>query len=198
MGLIDKLRNKMNNKMNEGQLHEIIKADIARKQDGTIVDIFYPEVKYNVTHSNGEITKIIIGKIVLFKPGDTIRPRDGAPACFEIPIEMDIQEVINSGLFQEFENMGFFDKLSYDEYNILGKINFQENKWSVEPFSNTVLQNIDKLNMQLQKDKEQTIEAGNKQLHMQIENVMQQQRDRKAEYLKWQQERSEEDTKDDR
>lgn len=194
MGLINKLRNKTNNQMNKEQSHEMIKADIARKQDGTVISIFYPEVKYNVTHRDGEITKIITGKIVIFKPGDTIMPEYGAPACFEIPIEMDIQEVINSGLFQEFENIGFFDKLSYDQYNILGKINFQENNWSVEPFSNTVLQNIDKLNMQLQQDKGQTIEERNKQLHMQIKNVMQQQRDRKAEYLKAQQERAEEDT----
>lgn len=156
MGLIDNLRNKMNknNTQNEKKSNTYDFTSILRN-DGTEVNIFYTDIKFNVTHRDGGRTSVVTAKVVISKPGDTIIPDSGAPICFEIPASMDPEQTLRNGLLQIIDNQGMFNNLSYNNYNILGRFIFQDNQIYQQPFSNAVLQSVEKLDLELAKEREQ-------------------------------------------
>ena len=162
MGLISNLKNKFNaNKQNENRnipsrYEGIQQANLTiQRKDGTEV-IFYPKgVKWNITHSNGEMTKLVTGKIDIVRPDDTIFVDSGAPVCFEIPRDMSIEQAIQSGFLASLDYNGHFDNLNYNQYNVLGRLVMQNNNANIIPFTNAVSQKVQELNQELIQEREQ-------------------------------------------
>lgn len=160
MGIIDNLRNIINQKKEQQQsnISTEYKINNLIMKDGNELIICNQGVKYRITHGNGDLTNVITAEAIISKPGDTIRFGSGAPICFEIPIDMNIQQVFQMGFLQELEDRGCFRNLNHDRYNILGRVTIKDGYWEIENMSNTVLQNIEELNRKLQQEREQELQ----------------------------------------
>lgn len=153
MALIDRFRKKVNkaNKENK-KLKEVGYGynSIAR-QDGTEINVINQQVKFHFRHGNGEVTKLITANANIIKPGDTIIYDAGAPICFEIPVDMDVDEVYAKGFLNMLDQKGSFAHLSQDQYNVLGRAIIGNEQIDIRPVSDTVLQSIETLNRELAK-----------------------------------------------
>ncbi len=162
MGIIDNLKNVFNgNKQNKIKPSKYVGIPqnefYIEREDGTQA-IFYPKgVKYNIKHGNGELTKLIAGKIDIVRPDDTLFFDAGAPVCFEIPADMSIEQAVQTGFLESLNYNGHLDNLDYNQYNILGRLVLENERINIVPFSRTVSQLAQGLNQELMKEKEQKI-----------------------------------------
>ena len=151
MGIINSLRDKINKKNNQTKQEQY---NTIERQDGTEINIYGQQTRFGMKHGNGDLTKVVTARLTIAKPSDTIMITDARPICFEIPRDMDENKIFSEEFMQYLENNGYFDNLSNDEYNMLGRINIQDNFLNITSFSNAVFKEAVKLNseIKIQKD----------------------------------------------
>ncbi len=155
MGIISKLKNKFdkaNEKPNEKQ------NQISRKEIKEI-ELFFPRFRSKAKHNYGkEITQIYTVKVKINSEsyGEATILDDGdIPICVEIPENTSLEELLNDQMLGELYENGYFQNMSSDHYNMLGRITIEEGRPRINEMSEKMINSIKTLNLDEELRREQ-------------------------------------------
>lgn len=153
MGIINDLKNRFN-KESEKQ-NQSLRVEIKE------VEMFYPQFRSAAKHNYGkEITQIFTAKIKINSDsyGEATILNDGdIPICIEIPENIKLEDILTDKMLEFLNDNGYFEGMSREHYNMLGRITIQEGMPKISKISEKMIESIKtlKLDEELKKEREQ-------------------------------------------